>query len=323
MAWRHEDVYFILGYNMLPDFPIFAPLTLEDKDVYNQLVADYPPFSNISFTSMQIWWNLEGKLAISSLNGNLVIYYRIAYDPKNTGYSLIGKQSLDDSINTLFEYLRERNEPVRLVHIPEFVVEKIKHKNKFVIEEEPDYNEYILDSHALASLEGSAHGRTRRRVKRFLREVEDRKIEFKPLDLSSEEAKDQLFRATLELEKTQLSKNDPDHTEHLALKKTLAHASTLDIKHLGLYIDGKLSAIILYHRAQGSNHYILNHIKVDYSIPYIFDYVTHHIAGLAAKENVDFLNMEMDLGIENLRQHKMGLRPVEFFRQFTVSPPQA
>jgi len=307
---------------MLSDFPSFTPLTLEDKDTYNQLVADYPPFSNISFTSMQIWWNLEGKLAISSLNGNLVIYYHISYDPANTGYSLIGKQALDESINTLFDYLRSQHEPARLVHIPEFVVDKIQHKDSFVIDEEPDYKEYILDSHALDSLEGSLHGRNRRRIKKFLREVEGRKVEFRPLDLSSEEAKDQLFRVIVEMETNRASENDPDHTEHLALRKTLTHASALDIQHLGLYINDKLSAIILYHRALGGNHYILNHIKVDYSVPYIFDYVTHHIAGQAVKENVDFLNMEMDLGIENLREHKMGLRPVEFFRQYTISPPQ-
>jgi hypothetical protein len=305
---------------MLPDFPHFAPLTLEDKDAYNQLVEDYPPFSNISFTSLHIWWNLEGKLAMSYLNNNLVIYYHVSYDTKNTGYSLIGRHDLDKSIDTLFSYLRGRQEPVRLVHVPEFVKQKIAHQQNYIIEEEPDYNEYILDSQALARLDNSDHGRTRRKIKRFLREVEDRKIEIKPLDLSSDTAKEQLFKAITEWEKAQTPNNDPDHTEQLALKKTLAHAEVLDIRHLGLYVDDKLSAVILYHSTPDKQYYILNHLKVDYSIPYIFDYMTHHIANKAVQDNVKFLNMEMDLGIENLRQHKMGLKPVEFFRQYTIRP---
>ena len=89
------------GVKMLPDFPHFVPLTLEDKDAYNRLVEEYPPFSNIPFTSLHIWWNLEGKLAMSSLNNNLVIYYHVSYDAKNTGYSLIGRQDLDSSIDTV------------------------------------------------------------------------------------------------------------------------------------------------------------------------------------------------------------------------------
>ncbi len=308
------------GLKMLPDFPDFAPLALEDKDEYNRLVQDYLPFSNISFASLHIWWNLEGKLAMSSLNGNLVIYYHISYDPKNTGYSLIGRHDPDSSIDALFDYLRGKQEPVRLVHVPDFVIEKIEHKDRYVIEEEPDYNEYILDSRALASLEGSNHSRTRRKVKRFLREVEDSRLEIKALDLSSEDAKQRLFEAITAWEESQPSRNDPGHTEHQALRKTLAHAEALDIRHLGLYIDGKLSAVILYHSSPDKQYYILNHLKVDYSIPYIFDYMTHHIADRAVRDNVKFLNMEMDLGIENLRQHKLGLRPVEFFRQYSVRP---
>ncbi|HSX23528.1 MAG TPA: phosphatidylglycerol lysyltransferase domain-containing protein [Candidatus Saccharimonadales bacterium] len=304
---------------MPPTFPRFAPLTLEDKDTYDDLIKEHPPLSNISFAGMHIWWNLEGHLAISSLNGNLIINYHLPFDTRNSGYSLIGKHDLDSSIATIFKHLRKEHRAVKLVHVPEFVIEKIKDKSDLDIAEEDDYNEYILDSHALATLEDPAHGRTRRKVGRFSREVEGREVELKPLDLSSQAARDALFEAILGWEKTQLSKNDPDHTEHHALKKTLDYQAVLGIENLGLYIDGKLSAIVLYNKTADNKYYILNHLKVDYSIPYIFDYMTHHIAKRAVQEDIHFINMEMDLGIENLRRHKMGLRPVSFFKQYRIS----
>jgi hypothetical protein len=308
---------------MLPIFPQFAPLTIDDRERYEALIHEFPPFSDISFATLHIWWNLEGQLKFSTINQNLLIDYSLPFDEKNSGYSIIGQHLLDESIQTIFEYLRSAQKPLRLVHVPEFVAKKLGQPENFTLEEEIDYNEYILDSRALASLEGSDHGKTRRKVNRFLREVEERKVEILPLDLSSPESREQLFQAIIAWENNQTSDNDPARTEHAALKQTLAHAASLGIEHLGLYIDDKLHAVILYHRSHDNKYFILNHLKVDYSIPYIFDYMTHHIANKAVENNIDFLNMEMDLGIENLRRHKTGLRPVDFFRKYTVTPAES
>ena len=305
---------------MLSTFPTFKLLTLDDRDAYEQLVLDYPPYSDISFATLRIWWNVEDKLEIAVLNGNIVMHYFIPDDQANTGYSLIGHNQVDDSIAAIFAWQRDEHKKQRLVHVPEFVIDKLDHRDRLNVVEELEYNEYVLDSKALSTLEGALHGRTRRKVGRFLREVENREVEIKPLDLSNPDAKDKLFDAVIAWEHEQPTSNDPRHAEHAALKRTFADLEALDIKHLGLYIDGVLSAVILYQRTRDSKYYIMNHLKVDYSIPYIFDYMTHCIAKKAVEDNIDFLNMEMDLGIENLRRHKMGLRPVAFFRKFTVTP---
>ena len=305
---------------MLSTFPEFTRLTFENREDYERLIKDYPPFSDISFVTLQIWWNLENQLSVALLNNNLVIHYYLPFDAENSGYTLVGKEKLEESANTIFDYLRHEHQPVKLVHVPEFVVSQMTHNGAMAFDEEVDYNEYILDAHGLASLEDPSHGRTRRKVNRFKREVEERNVEIKELDLSNEDVQNELFEAVIAWEQKQSSANDPDHTEHQAIKRTLSNAKHLDIRHIGLYIDEKLYAIVLYHQPEGSDHFVLHHLKVDYSIPYIFDYMTHHIADKAVKEDVNFLNMEMDLGIERLRQHKMGLRPVDFFRKYTISP---
>lgn|SRR6185312_2703034 len=305
---------------MLAAFPQFTSLTLDHKEDYDRLVAEYPPFSDISFATLHVWWNLEGKLRLSELNGNMVIDYQLPFDETNSGLSIIGKHDLDTSIRTLFDHLKGEGQSERLVHVPEFVTDEIKDKSQVSLTEELDYNEYILDSQALATLEAAEHGRTRRKVRRFMREVEERQVEVKELDVSSEETRQQLIDSIQAWEQAHPSRNDPGNTEVKALEQTLTHAGPLGIRHLGLYIDGKLYAVVLYHRSHDKKYFILHHLKVDYSIPYIFDYMTHHIAGKAVEEGVDFLNMEMDLGIDSLRHHKMGLRPVTFFRKYTVTP---
>src|SRR5690349_11349481 len=105
---------------MLPDFPDFMPLTLDHKDMYNQLVAEYPPFSDISFTNLHIWWNLDGKLAASHLNSNLVLNYSLPFDSDHSGYGLIGTNKIDESLQAIFDELKKRGLPVRAVNVPEF-----------------------------------------------------------------------------------------------------------------------------------------------------------------------------------------------------------
>lgn len=304
---------------IIPTFPNFGPLTLEDKEDYERLVAEYPPFSDISFSTLHIWWNLEGGLSLSALNGNLVINYYLAGDEKNSGYCLVGKSRLEESIQIIFEELRRAGQSVKLVHVPEFVTDRLKSREGLCIEEELDYNEYILDSQALAKLEGAIHGKNRRRINRFLREVESKSVTLKELDLSAPGDHSALLQVVREWEDAQKSTNDPKRTERQAMEKTLKYATKMGTQAIGLYVDDKLHGVVLYHQSHDKQYYIINHLKVDYSIRYIFDYMTHHIANKAVHENVKFLNMEMDLGIESLREHKMGLRPVDFFRKYTIT----
>lgn len=303
---------------MFSTFPNFTHLNISDQAEYNKLIADYPPLSDISFTTLHIWWNLHNELSIATLSGNLVIDYNLPFDKENSGLCLVGKNAIDSTIVQILNHLKESAQPERLVHVPEFVINEIDNSEKFTIEEEVDYNEYILDSKELSTLESSIHGRTRRKVSRFLREVATKQVVLKELGVSSPEEKSHILECISGWENTQPTRNDRAQTEQAAIKKTLDHASELGINVLGLFLDDELCAVVLYHITHDQQYYILHHLKVNYGIPFIFDYVTQQVAIHATNRNVPYLNMEMDLGIEGLRRHKMGLRPIAFLRKYTI-----
>jgi hypothetical protein len=305
---------------MLPAFPAFINLTLNHRDQYNDLVRKYPSFSDISFPTLHIWWNQSEKLAVSSLNDNLVINYHLEFDENNSGYSLIGRHLIDDSIQTVFKHFRQHHLPVQLVHVPEFVVDKIARRENLEIEEEPDYHEYIMNSRALASLESSDFSRIRRKVNRFLREVEYKEIETKSLNLAAKETQKSIFDSVQDWQKKHPAHNDPSRTEDKAIKATLQNSSVLRIQNLCLLINGQLHAMVLYHRSLDGKYFIIHHLKVDYSTPFIYDFITNQIAKKAVEQAVPFINMEMDLGIEGLKAHKTGLRPVYFLKKYKISP---
>jgi hypothetical protein len=305
---------------MFPDFPNFAPLRLEDRDKYNQLVKDWPAFADISFTNLHIWWNLGGKLGVCLLNANLVLNYDLPFDQPNCGWGLVGKSQIDKSAQTIFKYLKARDRQPRIVHMPEFTVEQIKNKDLFKITEESDFHEYIMSAQQLAMLEGPDHSRTRRKVKRFLRETQDSQVDVKSLDLTAAETRKLITESIQAWHEKYANPNDPDRLEEKALENTLNHTPVLGTLNLCVFIDGQLHGLTLFHPTPDGQHYIINHLKVDYRYAHIFDYVTQQLAIFAQGRQVPYLNMEMDLGMEGLRQHKLGLRPVEFYKKFTVEP---
>lgn len=303
---------------MFPEFPFFRALGIDDKAMYEELIKDFPPYSDITFSTLQIWWNLENQLEFTILDKNIVIKYHLPFDERNSGLSVIGTQNIDSVFQTIFDYLHEQKRPMRLVHVPEFVIENLKHRSNYEIEEESDYNEYILDPIGLSKLQGSRHAKIRTQLNRFHRETQNNKIDIRPINLSASEASDDIFAKIIEWEEKQKSNNDPDHTERNALKRTLHNSETLGTKNFGLYADAELRAILVYHETHDKKAYILNHLKVDYSIPYIYDYMVHHLAKIAHANKIDHLNMEMDLGIENLRRHKKDFQPIHFLKKYTI-----
>ncbi len=290
------------------------------KDHYSKLIGEYPAYSDISFSTLQIWWNLSDQLQVSTLNKNIIIHYLLPFDEENSGYSIVGQYELDESIQSIFDYQVANNLPARLVHVPEFAISNIKNKQNLKITEELDYNEYLLDSKLLATLEGHDLGRIRRKVARFLRETEGIEVKIESMDLSVAKNTETLMESIVSWEEAREARNDPDHTEHDAIRKTLGYASDLDTRNLCIYLDSELHGIILYDLSFDGKSYIIHHLKVNYSTPFIFDYATQVIAEHATKDEIPLINMEMDLGIENLRYHKMNLKPVDFYRKYTVEP---
>ena len=59
---------------MIPEFPEFKKLELSDKEEVEKITSKFPPYSDFNFVSM--WsWNIENKIWISQLYGNLVVHF--------------------------------------------------------------------------------------------------------------------------------------------------------------------------------------------------------------------------------------------------------
>ncbi len=304
---------------MFAAFPEFTQLSVAHREAYNLRVAQYPPVSDILFATLMIWWNFAQDMCIAELNGNLVISYHLPTDEQNSGLGLIGTQRTAESVEAIFAWQCQMGQIPRLVHVPDFTVRTLQTQAQFNLVEERNYNEYIVPVKSLFPLEAANHD-FRRKIKKFLSEAGENNVVLVCLDLSDSANQQHLMNSAEDWWSEFGSANDQLRSERQALRISIGQAKALDIRDLCLYVNGKLEGFVLYQLTQDGNYIILNHIKVRYAIPRIFDFLTYAMARLAVESGVTYLNLEMDLGVPGLRTHKSEFRALEFFRKYTITP---
>src|SRR5690242_10755339 len=149
---------------MLSQFPRLTPLQDLDYQHVAALVRGHLPFSD--FAPSCIWsWDIEDKLKVAVLHGNLVIRF-CDYSDGSFFYSFIGEERLDETANALIDLsLSEELEPA-LYLIPETVAQKLD-PALFEVREDPDQFDYVLSAEALCKYEGGRFANKRNEVRKF------------------------------------------------------------------------------------------------------------------------------------------------------------
>jgi len=299
-------------------FPEFSKLTLADKSAYEALIKDYPPIADITFASLMTWWNqLDGGPSVSMLNGNLVIAYWLPGDEKHAGFSLIGTEHIDESICTIFDYLREKGDQVRLVNVPELVVGNIHFPDLFTPIEERNYHEYIVPVSKYYPLKNIL-GHRRRKIERQLRHIGEENIVIKSLDLRSTDNKQLLLQTGYTW--WQKNINNFGKVEKEAMTKAIVHADKLGFENACLFINDELRGFCLYQLPRDKRYAIIAHVKATHRALLDFDLITYEFAKWFADRGITYVNLNSDEGLLPLRMFMLTLGPSNFFRKYKIEP---
>jgi hypothetical protein len=294
-------------------FPEFSKLTLADRERYEPLIKDYPPIADISFAGLCIWWDHLSTCAVSLLNDNLVISYWFPEADYLTGLSLVGTNKIDESLCTLLDYLREHDKPLRLVHVPEFVIEHIEYPEMFMCTEERDVSEYVFEVSKFYPLKQLVNYR-RHRVRSFLLRNDEEQIELRSIDLSQSWNQKLLIEHDWPIKGINRIAQSFDE----AWEFSIVHAEELGLDNLCLFMRGRLCAYCLYQKPADKRYVIFKHAKVDYGIPRLLDYLVYALARHFAGSGVSYVNLDSDMGVQFLRMFLLTLGPVNYFRKYAV-----
>ena len=299
-------------------FPEFSKLTLADRGQYEEIIRHYPPIADVSFPSLMSWWNPLGSCAAATMNGNLVLSYWLPGDERASGLSFFGVDYVDESICEIFDYLRDKGEATRLVHVPEFVVGNMKHPELFQFVSERDYDECVLATTDLYPLE-RATSYMRRKVERFLRAANEDHVKLAPSDLRLSRNQDTLCASAREWEKKGKF-HDVGRIDREAFEFTVANADVLGVENICLYVKGRLAAVQLYQRSSDDRYIVGTFLRFVSTFPGVAEFMLYALARSVMDRGVSYINYEQDLGLSWMRAQKLALGPRTFLRKYTVEP---
>ena len=300
---------------MLPNFPKFKKLTIDDQEEINKYTKIFPPYSDYNFVSL-FSYNTKEFIEISVLHNNLVVKFQ-DYITNKPFYSFIGNLDVKETVLELIQLSLGNNLPPVLKLIPEINISN-NHSllEEFNILQDPDNFDYILSVDEIKTLQGNKYGGKRNFVNRFIRTYGEKEINV--LDLTDIKIQTQIEELFFLWERTKGKIRDETETEFTATKRLLESANFLNLIPIGIYHDGKLIAFSIDELIQ-DNYAIIHFEKADTSFVGIFQYLKQatakHINDLGGK----FINYEQDLGIEGLRQAKQSWNPVDYLKKYTIT----
>lgn len=258
-----------------------------------------------------------GGLGVSRLGNNLVISYWLPGDDDHSGLSLIGTDRVDESICTLFDYLRDKGEKPQLVNVPDFVVNSLRYPEMFHFETGRGDDEYLLKLSRFASLENMPQY-MRIRARKFMRHFLGQSVQVEPINMKSLASRQMLIEKDAEWPRKGI--NDINKLEREVLPIAVSYAPKLGIEGVGLFIAGELQAYCLYFSTNDKDYTIISHARVNYDLPRIFDYIVHVFCQYLTDQGFAYINIHADNGSQKMRALKIALKPDGFFHKYTIGP---
>ena len=298
---------------MIPQFPEFKKLELSDKEEIESFTKKFPPYSDFNFVSM--WsWDIKGEARISQLNGNLVVRFN-DYITGEPFYSFLGQSNVNETAKNLIEISKRLGFGPFLKLVPEDSVRYLD-KEIFDVQEDKNNHDYIVPVKIFKNYDTKQTQNKKKSVKKFLAEYTVHK---ENLDLCNPETKKLVYELFYKWSEV---KSDPleVQNEQAALTRFIENnCSKVDHICTGIYVNNQLVAFCLSEILNG--HFSNIHFcKADTSIsPGVYAYVLQENAEALHAIGHEYVNIEQDLGIENIRKWKSSHGEPIFLKKYTVT----
>jgi len=299
--------------NLLPLFPKFRELTIEDKKHIDQLLESIPPYSDFVFSSL--WsWNTTPPIKISTLNNNLVLQMP-DYVSNKSFLTFLGSNKIEETINTLLNYCKNQNLEAVLRLLPEHNFKDYnlsKLHPKYHLLEDRDSFDYILSIEKLSTMQGLYSKKNKLNL--FQKNY---KYKVAVEDLNKKSVQKRVMDFSENWFKTHTKKEAINKNELVAIEKILKHSKELNAQVICVYINNELIGFSIF-EIFNKDYAIHGFQKANRDYKGIYEFIYHQMANYLKKQNCLYLNIEQDLGLKGLREAKLGYNP-QFLKKYTIS----
>lgn len=291
---------------MIPQFPEFKKLELNDREEVESFTARFPPYSDFDFAS--IWsWDVKEEMGVSQLNGSLVIKFT-DYVTGQPLLSFLGEKNLNDTARELIRHTTEGS----LALVPEVSVTALD-PAIFRIEESREHFDYVCNVANHIEYSDPKLKSHRKLLRQFT--ASHPNFEHVSLNMTTEEVQRDVARVYTQWNET---RGFLTVSEAFAFERFLAATAVLPYTAVGVRVDGRLIAFHVASLPSGTCADAL-FSKADTQYRGVYAALDHVVALDLIKKGYSHMNIQQDLGIPNLRKAKMSLHPEYFLRKYTIS----
>lgn len=305
----------------LPNFPFFRKFTFDDVSWYYDFYIKngLNPYADINQENLLVWLNMKNDLEVSILNGSVIFKYTNVLHNNRVNVIPLEKTLNGPVINGVMSYLKYNGLPLEIREIPSVICNDLDDK-EWVIEDDRDSYEYILNTHQQSSLEGGDFCRHRRRLNVFEREHANDKVDIQYYH----EFNDEIIGVFIQHINGMAFNNSEEASkenllEPIAIRRNINYAKIFHKKALIIKINGQVVSISMISLLD-EHTAVINHLKVNYSVQHIFQYTIYQLAKILKENGINEMNIEQDLGIEGLRAYKERLKPSRYLEKKIITP---
>lgn len=221
------------------------------------------------------------------------------------GFEFVQKYFNEELGQKLKMYLVDE-EAVKILDLPE---------DKYIVEEDRDYFDYVYDAEKLRNLSGKKYHKKKNHVNAFLKEYDGR-YDFR-LMCCMEEGHIEGF-----LEKWRDARDIEDEYNRVdyeleGIKYVLNNCQMLKMRMGGVFIDGKLEAFSIGSYSDEEKTAYIHVEKANPEIRGLYPFINREFLRQGF-EDAELVNREDDMGLEGLRKAKLSYHPVKLVKKYNI-----
>lgn len=298
-------------WNVVPEFPQFKDLSLEEKPILDEAFHIFPPvISEFTFTNLFIWRHAY-QIRISRLQNFLCLMAEKGED--SFFFPPIGEGDVVECFRVFLHHLGGKRFSPQIAQVPETVVAPTDWKGEGLLAKfDRDQSDYIYLTQDLIQLKGRKYHRKRNHIKQF-----NEKYSFQYAPLTSEWTSECLRLETEWCDLRHCETTPGLLNESLAIKEALTHFESLRLKGGAISINGKVEAFTLGEPLNGDT--VVIHIeKANPSYEGLYTLINQAFLEKQWSEYT-YVNREQDLGEEGLRKAKESYFPDHMVNKYTMT----
>jgi len=285
-------------------------ISLDDIPTIETFTAKFEPYSDFNALSLYCW-NSNNSNMFDIENGVMTI--KITDYLKNRPvYSVLGAVVPADHVEKLL------SDNIQLKMIPESVATTLK--NSYLLEEDRDNFDYILDLAKFAKLEGHDYKPQRKMINKFDKHYPDIRLE--EIDVQSTFIQNQVIGMTEAWGKQKEFDGEKIAEDVESISKYFLVANAVKTLNFALFKEDKLIGYSLNQAVdQNWTMGLFGCADTTYRNSALF--LEHMVAGILHTRGYKYINIQQDTGLEGLRKSKLSYRPVRFLKKYRISKPSA